>query len=197
MLAAADRHPVPRPCCHDHTRADPEIEAVLGPARLAYFTPSSEFPILADRKAAFLLTASGLILTVLVFFMGPVAVLHGPRSLLTVLTMTLLVMVLALIVHSARAAYRAFVLPVPEMPTCIAFYRHLAVLTRDDYHEAIKSLTHPEALRNILHYNYSISCQGASKFRLVQRSLASMRIALVLWMLLLLVLSLTAAYVGQ
>jgi hypothetical protein len=41
----------------------------------------------------------------------------------------------------------------------------------------------------MLHYNYSVAAQAASKFALVNRSLACLRVAIPLWMLLLLALA--------
>jgi hypothetical protein len=169
---------------------DPEIAAIVGPARLAYCTPTGEFPVLADRKAAFLLTASGLIVTVLIFFMQPIVeVIRGPHRLLAVAIGLLVAAILALVMLAAHWAYKAFVRPLPEMPQTLAFYRHIATNPLDTYAESMKSLTHPEALRSILHYNYSVACLGAEKFRLIQRSLRCMRAAILLWMLLLLIVA--------
>lgn len=173
--------------------SDPEIEAVVGPARLAYFTPNSEFPILADRKAAFLLTASGLLLTVLFFLLDPImGIVRGPHRVLAGISVLLLVAVLGLVVNGARLAYKAFVLPIPEMPECLAFFRHIAQNPFEWYDRQIKSLTHPQALRMILEYNHHSARQASGKFALVNRSLVSIRIAILLWMLLLMIISLTA-----
>jgi hypothetical protein len=173
--------------------SDPEIEAVVGPARLAYFTPNSEFPILADRKAAFLLTASGLILTVLFFLLDPImSIVRGPERTLAGVTALLLVAVAGFVVNGARLAYKAFILPIPEMPECLAFFRHIAQNPFEWYDQQIKSLTHPQALRMILHYNHHAARQAAGKFSLVDRSLKSIRLAILLWMLLLMIVSLTA-----
>jgi len=53
-----------------------DLGSVLGPARLAYFTPVFEQPTLADRKAMFILGASGLLVTVLMFFAPPLQALR-------------------------------------------------------------------------------------------------------------------------
>jgi len=51
------------------------------------------------------------------------------------------------------------------------------------------ALDHRRAMRDMLHYNYSIATQAAAKFRLVNRSLACLHIAIPMWMMLLLVLA--------
>jgi hypothetical protein len=59
---------------------DDDLATVLGPARLAFFTPVFEQPTLADRKAMFILGASGLLVTVLMFFAPPRDPGAGPRA---------------------------------------------------------------------------------------------------------------------
>ena len=169
---------------------DDQLQRVIGPARLAYFTPIGEYPILADRKASFLLAASGLILTVLVFFLEPVIrIVHVARSPATLLLAVAFAAVILLICLAARAAYVGFVLPIPPMPPSLALFRDVGKLTREQYCDAMLALNHREALRDVLHYNYSLAVQGAAKFRLVNRSIAYIRIAIPLWMLLLLAMA--------
>ena len=57
---------------------DREVERLLGPARLAYFTPVREYPPLGDRKSLTMLTLNGLMMTVMYLFAEEIhAVLHG------------------------------------------------------------------------------------------------------------------------
>ena len=164
--------------------------SVLGPARLAYFTPVHEQPTLADRKAMFILGASGLMASVLLFFSHSLEILARSRGAITsVLVLVVLVSVVVLVVVAAVVAYVAYTRALPPMPDTLAFFRSIAGRSPDDYRAQILSLDHPAALRGMLHYNYSVASQAALKFRLVNRSLACLRIAIPLWMVLLLALA--------
>ena len=59
----------------------------------------------------------------------------------------------------------------------------------ENYVAAMHALTHRRALRDMLHYNYSVATQAAGKFRLVNRAITCLRVAIPLWMVLLLVLA--------
>jgi hypothetical protein len=50
-------------------------------------------------------------------------------------------------------------------------------------------MDHGQALDAVLHYNYSVATQAAAKFRLMGIALRCMRVAIPLWMLVLLVLA--------
>ena len=167
-----------------------ELTAVLGPARLAYFTPVHDQPTLADRKAMFILAASGLILTVLLFFShGLEALLRGTGSRGGPALAVLLGCVVVLVMAAALTAYVAYRFPLPAMPPSLALFREVAARPADAYAADMLALDHPAALRAVLHYNYSVAVQAAMKFRLVNRSLACLRVAIPLWMLLLLALA--------
>jgi hypothetical protein len=167
-----------------------DLDAVVGPARLGYFTPVHDQPILADRKAMFILGASGLMVSVLLFFSGSLGTLVRGRGAGTGLAAAAAVCAVALLVLAAAVmAYYAYTRPVPAMPPNFAWFRSIAGTSRDGYEHGMRALDHPAALRGILHYNYSIACQAACKFRLVNRSLKCLRVAIPLWMLLLLVLA--------
>jgi hypothetical protein len=164
--------------------------AVLGPARLAYFTPVHEQPTLADRKAMFILGASGLMASVLLFFshsLGILARTSGAVASLAVLA--LLAAVVAMVVVAAVVAYYAYTRPLPAMPDTLAFFRNVGSRAPEQYRAQMLALDHPTALRGMLHYNYSVASQAAHKFRLVNRSLACLRVAIPLWMALLLALA--------
>jgi hypothetical protein len=178
--------PDPRHASDDDAR----LAAVLGPARLAYFTPVHDQPILADRKAMFILGSSGLMVSVLLFFSQSLERLvrsgAPPASLAVV---ALVACVAALVLAAAVMAYRGYIRPLPPMPDTLAFFRSVAARGPREYQAAILSLDHPAALRGMLHYNYSVASQAAQKFHLVNRSLACLRVAIPLWMILLLVLA--------
>jgi pycsar effector protein len=169
---------------------DPDLAAVIGPARLAYFTPVHEQPTLADRKAMFILAASGLIATVLLFFAHPFeAMVRSVGGVAGAALVALLLCVAALILVAAMTAYTAYRRPLPPMPPTLAFFRDVAASPLEAYAAAVRTLDHRRAVRDMLHYNYSVATQAARKFRLVNRALSCLRLAIPLWMLLLLVLA--------
>ncbi len=181
-LATDDRPAAP-------ARAD-DLAAVLGPARLAFFTPVFEQPTLADRKAMFILGASGLMATVLLFFSQSLqALARGAGRPATVALVAAVVCVVVLVLAAAFTAYAAYRLPLPAMPTTLALFREVSVRDPDAYASAMYALTHRQAMRNILHYNYSVATQAAGKFRLVNQAIRCLRVAIPLWMLLLLALA--------
>ena len=171
-------------------RGADDLAAVLGPARLAFFTPVFEQPTLADRKAMFILGASGLLVTVLIFFAPPLQSLarHSGRPVGLALMVAVLC-VIALVLTAAVMAYVAYTRPLPPMPPTLALFREVSARDADAYVAAMYALDHRRAMRDMLHYNYSIATQAAGKFRLVNRSLACLRVAIPLWMMLLLVLA--------
>jgi hypothetical protein len=169
---------------------DARLAAVLGPARLAYFTPVHDQPILADRKAMFILGSSGLMVSVLLFFSQSLERLyHSAGAVAADALVALLACVLVPVLVAAVSAYRAYIRPLPQMPDTLAWFRSVAQRAPDDYRTQVLALDHPAALRSILHYNYSVAAQAAQKFRLVNRSLACLKVAIPLWMVLLVILA--------
>ena len=161
-----------------------------GPLWLAFFTPIHQYPSLADRKSSFLLSAGGLITTVLIFFSQPIwRLMHHQNRPAAIAFIVLLGTLIALLALSAWGAWRAFILPMPRMPKSLALYGDIARLERPAYAEEVRNTDPTEATRAIVHYNYSLAVQAAGKFKLVNRSFACFRVALVLWMFLILVVS--------
>jgi hypothetical protein len=170
----------------------PDLAAVLGPARLAYFTPVFDQPSLADRKAMFILGASGLLVTVLMFFAPPLhTVARSGGRPATVALVAAILCVIGLVLTAAVAAYVAYTRPLPPMPPTLALFREVCARDADAYVAAMYALDHRRAMRDMLHYNYSVATQAAAKFRIVNRSLSILRVAILLWMVLLLVLAIS------
>ena len=186
-------NPAPQHAPNDNRPAESaagDPASVFGPARLAYFTPVFEQPTLADRKAMFIIGASSLLLTVLLFFSNSLqAMTRGAGRPGSALLVLILLSVVALVLTAAFNAYVAYTLPIPPMPPSLALFREVCSRPLDEYAAAMRSLDHRRAMRDMLHYNYSIASQAAGKFRLVNRALACLRLAIPLWMLLLLVLA--------
>jgi hypothetical protein len=174
------------PSSYDWSRMPAPPLAVAG---IAYFAPMYEYAVLADRKASFFLSAGGLMLTVLGFFIGRiVAVLSAPGWLAWLLAAVLAVVVV-LIVAAGVIAYVAFRRLLPPTPPSLAVFRDIAARTAEQYARDARALTHAQAFTDVLRYNHVIAAWGAGKFRLVNRSLALLRVAIPLWMLALLVLA--------
>lgn len=170
--------------------SDDGIAAVLGPARLAYFTPVHEQPSLADRKAMFILAASGLMVSVLLFFSQSLNTLvRSAGGAAAAAAFLALAAVGALVLLAAVTAYFAYTRGLPPMPRTLAFYRDVAGAPLAGYAAEMHALDHPAAMRSVLHYNHAVATLAARKFRLVNRSLRLLRVAIPLWMLLLLVLA--------
>jgi hypothetical protein len=128
--------------------------------------------------------------SVLLFFSHSLENLARSRGAITsVGVLALLVAVAALVVTAAVAAYVAYTRPLPPMPDTLAFFRNVAARSPVGYRSELLALDHPAALRGMLHYNYSVASQAAHKFRLVNRSLRCLRVAIPLWMVLLLALA--------
>lgn len=172
---------------------DPELLKVLGPARLAFCTPVHEAGILADRKAAFLLTACGLMLTILFFFIPEVVQVRQSRPLLGGSMLAMLAVLLVLVLLSAVSAYLGYVAPMPELPESLVHYQSVGRRGGDDYRQQMKDLSHSRALLEMLQYNHAVARQSMLKFRRVNHTLRCFHIVIPLWMLLLLVIAATGS----
>jgi hypothetical protein len=109
--------------------------------------------------------------------------------LLAVGVAILLPVLVILLLISAFYSYRATRTGIPDMPLSAAYFKHIARQPLGEYQAFAIELTHPEALRAMLHYNYSVAQQATLKFSRVERSLRFMRVAILLWILLLLVIA--------
>jgi len=166
------------------------ISELAGPARLAYFTPLHDHLSLADRKGSLILTAAGLLLSVLLFFLQSLVVLVTQRPPMQSLAFLGALLVLgALLLAAARWAYMATALPLPQPPPTLALFSHVSRDSREQYLQAMMALDHETALRAVLDYNYSICRQIVGKYQLVNRALRCMKYAIPLWMALLLVIA--------
>ena len=76
------------------------------------------------------------------------------------------------------------------MGDCVAFYQNIAAMSLGSYRQDLGKLSHRSAMRDILNYNYSIAVLSEEKFRLIRKSVLCLCLALPLWMLLMLIISL-------
>jgi hypothetical protein len=169
---------------------DAGLRCVIGPARLAFFTPITEQPILADRKATFTLAMAGLMITVLMFFLTSVIKLvHSPVMPLRVVSTVMLGALVVLLLLAVQWAYRAYVLAAELSGSSLAFYRDVGARSLEEYQAAMERIRHPDALRSVLMYNHALAVQAAGKYHHANRALRCMRWGIPIWMLMLIVIA--------
>jgi hypothetical protein len=178
--AAADEH---GPAGDD--RPDP------GAAKFASFTPMNDQPGLADRKASFVIGASGLLLSTALFFVMPLRQFVVRPGLAPAAVLALASGLAVVIVVGIRAAYRCCMLPVPPRPGNLLFFQNVASGAPSDYAAALEGATPRDALRAVLDYNHTMAGLAVAKYRLVARAMLCLRVAIPLWVALLIVISLT------
>lgn len=177
--------PAPAPAPHDV-----DTEPPLDLAGLAYFTPLYEHVVLADRKATFFLSAGGLMLTVLGFFLSRIERVLAADALVAWALGLTLAIVVVLVVVAGVMAYLAFARLLPPTPPSLIVFRDIARRTLEDYTRDARALSHVQAIEQVLGYNHVVASVAVWKFRLVNRALSLLRIAMPLWMFVLLVLAL-------
>jgi hypothetical protein len=169
---------------------DREAGALLGPARLAFFTPVREYPPLGDRKAAVLVGANGLMFSVLLSFTGPIGrVVEGPHPWEARLVVAVLTPLAVLLLLGTWFAFRALTRPIPPMPASLAYFPDIAALTPQEYRRRVLELDYRRAVRDMLHYNYSLAVLSVQRFRLVERSISCARATFELWVVLMLLIA--------
>lgn len=161
-----------------------------GAVTFAGFTPMNDQPGLADRKAMFAMGVSGMLLSTLLFFAPKLHTLLDP-AVSNLLLLTAILAVAVLVAAAARFAYAAYSLVArPTLDGNVMFVQNVASLEPDALGQALRSHSQEEAVRLTLEYSHTMSCLAAAKFGLVGRALGCVRVALPIWMLLLLVLGL-------
>jgi hypothetical protein len=161
-----------------------------GALKFASFTPMNEQPGLADRKATFVIGAGGLLLSTVLFFIMPLNQFVRP-GFWPVMVLVLSFTLACVTFLGMRIAYRCYTLPVPVRPDNLLFFQNIAAATSESiYGSKLESVSEHDALRSVLDYNYTMAKLGAAKYRLAGQSLLCLRIAIPLWMVLLIVISL-------
>lgn len=157
------------------------------------YTPVREYPPLADRKAVAVLATNGLMLSVLLFFSEAIhGVVVGGEDRFGigryVVILAVVPFAIALLIGS-WAAFRALTMPMPAMPTSMAFFGDIVRLDREEYRSRVKGISYREALTDILHYNYSLAILSLAKFRRINRAIICSKTMVPLWVSILLVLT--------
>lgn len=178
-----------------HEEIDRETLRLLGPARLAYFTPVREYPPLGDKKASTLLSVTAVMITCVSLFSSRLEMLLHGYDFLGWFTTVVLVSWFAVLLLCGWNAYVALTLPIPipplpdHEPQSLAFYKVIAATAPEDYEREVRGMSHGRALRDILHYNYSLATLSVAKFRAIQRSVRYLCIAFSLWIALMLLIA--------
>ncbi|CAN5878519.1 hypothetical protein BH23PLA1_BH23PLA1_16920 [soil metagenome] len=169
---------------------DDDPAPLFGPLRLALFTPVREYPPLGDRKSVALLGSFGLALSVLLLFSEPInALVEGPSRLEAQAVLILLTPIIGSSLFGLWCAFRALTMPIPSMPTSLAFFQHIAPMTLEEYQAKVQGVSYGQALRDMLHYNYSLAILSARKFRFINQSIWCFKVLVPPWIALLLMLS--------
>jgi hypothetical protein len=170
--------------------ADVSDEQLIASARLAFYTPVLDQPSVADRKATFLLTMTGLVATTLFLFVPTLAkVVAGPNRWVSLLAAVMISSLIGLLIGAAKYAFCAYVSPLPQRDE-LTFFRHIASRDLQTYTAELRGADLRKAVEAILHYNHSAATQAAAKYRGVDRAQTYMKYAMPLWMALLLLAAL-------
>ena len=163
-----------------------------GAVRFAGFAPMVDQPGLADRKASFVIAAASLLLSTALFFVMPLGQFARP-AFWPVATLALALALAGVTLLAIAVAYRCCMLPVPPRPGNLLFVQTIAAGSAADYAEAVEAATARGALRDVLGYNHAMARLGVAKYRLAGLALHCLRIAIPLWILLLILVTARAA----
>ena len=159
-------------------------------AALAFRTPLQEHPPAADTKAAAILTALGIMITLLARYgthlTGMLTGRGFEKYLLVALLLGFAVPGLAAIVQAFRTISPRF----PQGPPSLAFFGDIARLSREEYLERVGTISHEEALEQILIYNYTLATICVDKFRHLGRGVRLFRWAFASWLVLIVLVNL-------
>ena len=174
----------------DELPSPPNAAAV----RFAAFTPMNEQPALADRKATFVIGAGGLLLSTMLFLITPLAEFAraGPWPALP-LGLALALSCVTLV--AMRTAYRCYTLAAPPARSANPlFFQNIALVWLPEYAGTVRSADSGEALRHVVEFNHTMAVLAAEKYRLAGRALTCLRVAIPLWIVLLTVIAVRAAW---
>jgi hypothetical protein len=158
-----------------------------GAMRFASFTPMNEQPALADRKASFVIGAGGLLLSTAMFLVMPLEQFLRP-GFWPGLALVLAFCMACVTLLGIRIAYRCYTMPVAVREANPLFFQNIAGGSESAYCASLEGATERDALHTVLDYNYTMAKLGLAKYRLAGQALLCLRVAIPLWMLLLVVL---------
>jgi hypothetical protein len=136
----------------------------------------------------FALGVSGMLLSTLLFFAPKLHTLFKPQAT-SLLLLAAILTVAVLVAAAARLAYAAYSLVVrPTSDANVMFVQNVAAFEPEALENELRSHSQEDALRHTLAYGHAMACLAEAKFRLVGKALTCLRVALPIWMLLLMVL---------
>lgn len=163
-------------------------------AALAFRTPLQEHPPAADTKAAAILTALGIMFTMLAKYgthlMEMITGRGSEKFLLTLLLLSFGVTSLLSVLQAFRTISPRF----PKSHSSLAFFGDIARLTREEYLGRVGSITHEQALEEILIYNHNLATICVEKFRHLGRGVVWFRRAFVCWLALIVLVNLKVLF---
>ncbi len=159
-------------------------------AALAFRTPLQEHPPAADTKAGAILTALGLMFTILARY-GPrlSAMLRGhnlERWPVGILLLAFAGLALAAIVQAFRTISPRF----PKAPPSLAFFGDIARLPREEYVRRVEAMTHDDAVEQMINYNHTLATICVIKFAVLRRAVRLFEFAFGCWLVLVIVVNL-------
>lgn len=160
-----------------------ETEDLTAAFDLAYYTPLQEHRASADTKAGGILTATGLLFTVLARYSPHV--LEATRGAPMIARVAIFAVLGGFVVLAIGAVVRAFQTISPRFhaaPESLTFFGDIARLERDEYIRRVEALSRQEALRHMLSYNHTLSTIVVEKFRDLNRAVRSFEGAFLCWL---------------
>jgi hypothetical protein len=171
--------------------ADPAAAAATadhpspGAMRFAGFAPMNDQPGFADRKASFVIAAAGLLLSTTLFLVMPLGQFVRPGGFWATATLALALALAVVTLAAIVVAYRCCMLTAAGRPDNPLFVPNVAARPAAAYAEAVEGKTPRSALHDVLDYNHTMARLGAAKYRLAGLALLCLRVAIPLWVLLL------------
>jgi hypothetical protein len=159
-------------------------------AALAFRTPLQEHAPAADTKAAAILTALGIMLTLLARYGVHLTEMLLGRGSEKLLLLALLLGFAGPGLVAVIQAFRTISPRFPPGPPSLAFFGDIARLTREEYVDRVGSISHEEALEQILIYNHTLAKICVEKFRHLGRGVRMFRWAFACWLALIILVNL-------
>jgi pycsar effector protein len=161
-------------------------------AALAYRTPLQEHPPAADTKAAGILTASGMMFTLLARYSTHLSQMLGSGGVQKWAAFALLSAFVVLTMGAVIQAFRTISPRFPPAQSSLAFFGDIASLTREEYVARVEALSQEQAIEEMLSYNHTLSLICVEKFRQLRRGVQLFEGAFLSWLVLMLLIGLRA-----
>ena len=163
-------------------------------AALAFRTPLQEHAPAADTKAAAILTAQGIMFTLLAKYGTHFQGMLAGRGFEKFLLIALLSAFAILSLWSIFQAFLTISPRFPAAPPSLAFFGDIARLSREDYVSRVSSMSHEEALEQILIYNHTLALICVEKFRHLGKGVKLFRVAFGCWLVLIVLINLKVLF---